>query len=42
MSKIILNFFYNGNITKIQCKRNEYMKDIFKRYANKISKDANH
>ena len=41
MSKIIciLNFFYNGEITKIQCERNEYMKDIFKRYAIKINKD---
>ena len=41
MTEAILNFNYQGNTIKIQCKRNEYMKDIFKRYANKISKDVN-
>ena len=41
MSRIILNFFYNGKITKIQSKKNEYMKDIFKRYLIKINKDIN-
>ena len=39
MSKIILNFIFNGKEIKIQCKRNEFMKDIFKRYISKIDKD---
>ena len=41
MTEATLNFTYEGSTIKIQCKRDEYMKDIFKRYANKISKDAN-
>ena len=41
MSSIILNFLFNGKITKIQCKTNEYMKDIFKRYLIKINKGLN-
>ena len=39
MSNIILDFIYKGNSTKIQCKRNEYMKDIFKRFLIRINKD---
>ena len=39
MSDIILDFIYNENLIKIQCQRNEYMKDIFKRYLIKINKD---
>ena len=41
MTEVILDFIYQGSTIKIQCKRNEQMKDIFKRYAIKISKDAN-
>ena len=41
ISEIIINFIYYQNIVKIQCKRNEYMKDIFKRYLIKIQKDIN-
>ena len=41
MSEIILVFDYNQNIIKIQCKRNEYMKDIFGRYLIKINKSIN-
>ena len=41
MNSITLNFLYNGTITKVQCKANEYMKDIFKRYLIKINKDKN-
>ena len=41
MDEITLVFIYQGNIIKIQSTRNEYMKDIFKRYANKIIKDTN-
>ena len=41
MTEATLNFIYQGSTIKIQSKRNEYMKDIFKRYANKISKDTN-
>jgi len=41
ISEIIINFVYYQHIVKIQCKRNEYMKDIFKRYLIKIQKDIN-
>ena len=41
MTEATLYFTYEGSTIMIQCKRNEYMKEIFKRYANKISKDAN-
>ena len=40
MAEITLDFIYNGNSTKIQCKRDEYMKDIFKRYIGKIDKNV--
>ena len=33
-----LNFQYNGNLIKVQAKRNEYMKDIFPRFLTKINK----
>ena len=36
---INLNFNYNGNNIKIQCKLNENIKEIFKKLANKIQKD---
>jgi len=38
---INLNFIYNEKAINIQCKREEYMKDIFKRYLKKINKDIN-
>ena len=41
MTEVTLCFIYQGRIIKIQCKRDEHMKDIFKRYAIKISKDSN-
>ena len=41
MSEIILELIYQGNTIKILCKRNEYMKDIFKRYLIQINKDIN-
>ena len=41
MTEATLNFIYQGSTIKIQCKRNEYMKEIFKRYAHQIRKDAN-
>ena len=41
MNEINLDFIYQGNTIKIQCQRNDYMKDIFKRYLVKISKDIN-
>ena len=39
MEVVILNFNYKGHDIKIQCKRNEYINDIFKRYSIKINKD---
>ena len=41
MSEVNLDFIYQGNSIKIQSKRSEYMKDIFKGYLNKINKDIN-
>ena len=41
MEEIILNFNYNGQEVKMQCKINENMNEIFKRYANKINTDIN-
>ena len=41
MDDVSIDFDYLGNTIKIQCKRNEYMKDIFKRYLIKITKDIN-
>ena len=40
-TEVIINFVYYQQIIKIQCKRNEYMRDIFKRYLIKIQKDIN-
>jgi len=39
MTGVNLDFIYQGNTIKIQGKRNEYMKDIIKRYIVKIDKD---
>ena len=41
MEDIILNFDYNGQEVKMQCKKNENMNDIFKRYTNNINKNIN-
>ena len=41
MEEIILNFNYKGQEIKMQCKRNEDMNEIFKRYTNKINEDIN-
>ena len=40
MEEIILEFVFNGQITKISCNRDEYMKNIFKRYLTRIKKDS--
>jgi len=39
MTDVNLDFIYQGNAIRIQGKRNEYMKDIVKRYIIKIDKD---
>ena len=39
MTEVNLDFIYQGNAIKIQRKRNEYMKDILKRYIVKIGKN---
>jgi len=41
MDDIILSFIFKGQEIKIQCKGNENMNDILKRYANKINNDIN-
>ena len=41
MNECFLDFIYKGNSMIIQCKRNEYTKDIFKRYLIKINKNIN-
>ena len=41
MTEATLNFIYQGSTIKIQCKRNEYMKNIIKKYLTKLCKDAN-
>ena len=38
---IILNFYYKGQEVKINCKKNDNMNDVLKRYTNKINKDIN-
>ena len=38
MSDMIINFIYHGKKLKIICKKNEPMKNIFKRYLIKINK----
>ena len=38
MAETIINFIYENNSIKIYCKKEEYMKDIFKRYLTKINK----
>ena len=41
MENSILKFSYKGQNVEIQCKRNENLTDIFKKYTNKINKDIN-
>ena len=41
MTDVNLDFIYQGNAIRIQGKRNEYVKDIVKRYIVKIGKDLN-
>ena len=41
MDDLILNFIFEGQILKMQCKKNECMKEIFKKYATKIGKQIN-
>ena len=41
MNDVNLDFIYQGNAIRIQGKRNEYMKDIVKRYIIKIGKNIN-
>ena len=41
MTDVNLDFIYQGNAIRIQGKRNEYMKDIVKRYIIKIGKNIN-
>ena len=38
--EIYLNFLFDGNKEIIKCNKDEYMKDIFINYANKIEKNA--
>ena len=42
MEEISLKMLYKNQEVMIQCKRDEYMKDIFKKYENKINKDIKH
>jgi len=42
MEDISVKFIFEGNILTIQCKKNDYMKDIFKKYAVKVNKDIDH
>ena len=41
MENAILKFTYKGQDVDIQCKRNENLIDILKKYTNKINKDIN-
>ena len=36
---IVLNFSFEGNVVKIESKRNKYMKDIIEQYLITIQKD---
>ena len=38
MADAIINFIYNNQLIKIPCKRNEILKNIFKRYLIKLNK----
>jgi hypothetical protein len=39
MANVTLNFIFNGGQTTIQCKDNEFMKNIFERYSIKINEN---
>ena len=41
MENAILNFNYQGQDVQMQCKRNDNLNNIFKKYTNKINKDIN-
>ena len=41
MEEITLNFIFEQIEIKIQCQKNEYMREIFKKFAIKIGKDIN-
>ena len=41
MENIVLKFIYNGNEIMIQSKKEEYMKDIFKKYITKANLEPN-
>ena len=41
MDYVILNFIFNQEELNIQYKKNEYMKEIFSKFAIKIGKDIN-
>ena len=36
-----VSFIYNGITTSIQCKKEDKMKDIFKKYTNKTGLNTN-
>ena len=38
---ILIKFLFEGREVKINCKRNEYMKDIIKQYTKDLQKDLN-
>ena len=39
MTETIINFIYEGKKIKIYCKKDEFMKDIYKKYIIKINKE---
>ena len=39
MADVIIDFIFNRQMIKLECKRNEFMKNIFKRYIVKANKD---
>jgi len=41
MDEVKIMFTFNGNNETIECKRNEYMIDIYKRYVMKIQVELN-
>ena len=41
MTETIICFTFNGIETKIQCSKNDYIRNIFQRYSTKIQKDLN-
>ena len=39
MTSVIINFLFKGETIKIQCTRDEYMKNIFQRFLIKLNQD---